>query len=49
MMISVSHGEENIVGEGENAGYQHFLLFLQCFVKVKFCRAMKTKDCFGKG
>ena len=22
---------ENIVGKGENAGYQHFLLFLQCF------------------
>ena len=21
----------NIVGKGENAGYQHFLLFLQCF------------------
>ena len=24
---------ENIVGEGENDGYQHFLLFLQCFPK----------------
>ena len=22
---------ENIVGKGENAGYQHFLLFTQCF------------------
>ena len=22
---------ENSVGKGENAGYQHFLLFLQCF------------------
>ena len=22
---------ENIVGKGGNAGYQHFLLFLQCF------------------
>ena len=22
---------ENIVGKGENAGYQHFLLFQQCF------------------
>ena len=22
---------ENIVGQGENAGYQHFLLFSQCF------------------
>ena len=22
---------ENIVGKGENVGYKHFLLFLQCF------------------
>ena len=25
---------ENIVGKGENAGYQHFLLFTQCFQKA---------------
>ena len=25
---------ENIVGEGENAGYQHFLLLPQCFQKA---------------
>ena len=25
---------ENIVGKGENAGDQHFLLFPQCFQKV---------------
>ena len=25
---------ENIVGKGENAGYQHFLLSLQCFQNV---------------
>ena len=31
MMISVFHMTENIVGNGENAGYQHFLLFPQCF------------------
>ena len=24
---------ESIVGKGENAGYQHFLLFPQCFQK----------------
>ena len=24
---------ENIVGKGENAGHQHFLLFPQCFEK----------------
>ena len=25
---------ENIVGKGENAGYQYFLLFQQCFLKA---------------
>ena len=25
---------ENIVGMGKNAGYEHFLLFPQCFQKV---------------
>ena len=28
---SVLERVENIVGKGENAGYQHFLLFPQCF------------------
>ena len=27
---------ENIVGKGENAGYQHFLLFPRCFQKFVF-------------
>ena len=27
---------ENIVEEGENAGYQHFLLFPHCFGKISF-------------
>ena len=27
---------ENIVGKRENVGYQHFLLFLQCFQKASF-------------
>ena len=27
---------ENIVGKRENVGYQHFLLFLQCFLKASF-------------
>ena len=30
--------EENIVGKGENAGYQHFLLFPQCFQMLLFQR-----------
>ena len=25
---------ENIAGKGENAGYQHFLLFPQCFLPI---------------
>ena len=29
--MSVFHRVENIVGKEENAGYQHFLLFLLCF------------------
>ena len=36
MIISVCDRVENIVGKGENAGYQHFLLFSQCFVKASF-------------
>ena len=29
------------VGKGENAGYQHFLLFVQCFENVSFPDASK--------
>ena len=32
---------ENIVGKGENAGYQHFLLFPQCFQKATFSGWLK--------
>ena len=38
---------ENIVGKGENAGYQHFLLFPQCFQKPIF-RVVKSPDCVVK-
>ena len=31
-----SYKIENIVGKGENAGNQHFLLFPQCFQKAFF-------------
>ena len=31
MTISLYDRVENTVGKGENAGYQHFLLFPQCF------------------
>ena len=33
---------ENIVGKGENAGYQHFILFLQCFQKASFPGSLKV-------
>ena len=33
---------ENIVGKGENAGYQHFLLFPQCFQKLSFQEGLKV-------
>ena len=34
MIISVLESVENIMEKGENAGYQHFLLFPQCFEKA---------------
>ena len=33
---------ENIVGKGENAGYQHFLLFPQCFQKASSLASLKV-------
>ena len=33
---------ENIVGKGENADYQHFLIFLQCFQKASFQWSLKV-------
>ena len=33
---------ENIVGKGENAGYQHFLLFPQCFPKPSSLGSLKV-------
>ena len=33
MTIFLFNGEENTVGKGENAGYQHFLHFPRCFPK----------------
>ena len=41
MMISVFDRLENIVGKGENAGYQHFL-FPQCFQKASFLGLLKV-------
>ena len=33
---------ENLVRKGENAGYQHFLLFPQCFQKLSFSGLVKV-------
>ena len=38
----VFHRIENIVGKEENAGYQHFLLFPQCFQRAFSSRASKV-------
>ena len=34
---------EKIDGKGENAGYQHFLLFLNCFKKALFLVSLKDR------
>ena len=41
MMIPLLDRVENTVGKGENAGYQHFLLFLQCFPKPSSLGSLK--------
>ena len=38
---------ENLVQKGENAGYQHFLLFPQCFPRDSFTGSIKWLS--GKG
>ena len=40
---------ENIMGKGENAGYQHFLLFPQCFQKSFSLQVVESQDCVVKG
>ena len=39
---------ENIVGIGENAGYQHFLLFPKCYQKASSSRVVKSWECLVK-
>ena len=48
MMIFVFDRVENIVGKGENAGYQHFLLFPTMFLKGLFYKVVKSQDCVVK-
>ena len=40
MMIFVFDRFENIVGKGENAEYQHFLVFPQCFKKALYSKVV---------
>ena len=42
MMISLCDMVENIVGKGENAAYQHFLLFPQHFEKLSVSGSLKV-------
>ena len=42
-MIFVFDRVENIVEKGENAGYQHFLLFPQCFQKAFYPGLLKVE------
>ena len=48
IIISLSNRVENIVGKGENAGFQHFLIFPQCFQKPLFFRVFESQDCVVK-
>ena len=43
MMISLFDRVENTVEKGENAGYQHFLLFPQRFPKAAFFGSLKVR------
>ena len=36
--------QENIFGKGENAGYQHFLLFPKYFLNAFLFRVIKSQD-----
>ena len=40
--ISLFDRVENTVGKGENASYQHFLLFPHCFEKASFSGSLKV-------
>ena len=42
MMSSIFDRIESTVEKGENAGYQYFLLFLQCFHKTSNTGSLKV-------
>ena len=43
MIVFLFDIAENIVGKGENAGHQHFLLFPQCFPKPSCLGSLKVR------
>ena len=45
MASSLFDRVENTVEKGENAGYQHFLLFPKCFPKPSPLRSLKVGLC----
>ena len=45
MTMSLLDRVENTEGKGENAGYQHFLLFPQCFPKPSSLGVVKSQNC----
>ena len=47
MTISLFDRVENTVGKGKNTGFQHLLLFPQCFFKAFFL-VVKSQDCGKK-
>ena len=47
MMIFVFDWTENIVGKGQNSGYQHFVLFPKCF-KGLLLWVVESLDCVVK-
>ena len=48
MTISLFDRVENIAGNGDIAGYQHFLLF-PLFSEAFFSRVVKSRDCVLNG
>ena len=47
LMIRLNDRVGNVVGKGENAGFQHFLLFLQSLQQTFFFWVVKS-DCVVK-
>ena len=43
IIIYVFYGLENIVGKGENAGYQYFPPFPHCFQKLSLSGSLKVR------